>query len=257
MAEREARFAGATPLDGVRLVLLEPQDPVNIAAVVRAMKNMGVSELRLVRPVEYDVTRIELVAHDTRDIVERIRHYDTLEEALADCVSVAAFTARRRAARRTILTPREMAPGILRRAEEGPVALLFGREDSGLPNDALDMAHLVVTVPTTEHKSLNLAQAVLIALYELHLGVPAATRQLAPPRKEARAATLAEFERYFGDVGRALREIDFFRTRNPELILRTVRSLVFRAVPDARELQLLRAMALEVVKALRRARSHP
>jgi tRNA/rRNA methyltransferase/tRNA (cytidine32/uridine32-2'-O)-methyltransferase len=241
----------------VRVVLLEPQDPVNIAAVVRAMKNMGLAQLHLVRPVDYDITRIELVAHDTRDIAERIRHFDSLDEAIADCVEVVAFTARRRAARRSVTTPRDMAPALLRSAALGPVALLFGREDSGLPNDALDRAQLVATIPTTEHKSLNLAQAVLIALYELHLAVPEASRILAPPRKAARASTTAEYERYFGNVERALQEMDFFRTRNPELILRTIRSLSFRAAPDARELQLLRAMALEVVKAIRRARSHP
>ena len=257
MSEPRSTASDAPILSNVRVVLLEPQDPVNIAAVVRAMKNMGLSELCLVRPVEYEITRIELVAHDTRDIAERIRHFDTLDEALEDCAQVAAFTARRRAARRNIATPREMAPALLRSAALGPVALLFGREDSGLPNDALDRAQLIVTIPTTEHKSLNLAQAVLLALYELHLAAPDASRILAPPRKAARPSTVAEFERYFGDVERALQEMDFFRTRNPELILRTIRSLVFRAAPDARELQLLRAMALEVVKAIRRARSHP
>jgi tRNA/rRNA methyltransferase/tRNA (cytidine32/uridine32-2'-O)-methyltransferase len=257
MSEQTSTTGDATVLSNVRVVLLEPQDPVNIAAVVRAMKNMGLTELRLVRPVEYDITRIELVAHDTRDIAERIRHFDTLDEALADCVDVAAFTARRRAAKRSVTTPREMAPALLRSAALGPAALLFGREDSGLPNEALDRAQLLVTIPTTEHKSLNLAQAVLIALYELHLAAPDASRILAPPRKDARASTASEYERYFGDVERALQEMDFFRTRNPELILRTIRSLTFRGAPDARELQLLRAMALEVVKAIRRARSHP
>ncbi len=257
MSESTGNATDAALLSGIRVVLLEPQDPVNIAAVVRAMKNMGLSQLRLVRPVEYDITRIELVAHDTRDIVERISHFDTLEEAIADCVEIAAFTARRRAAKRRITTPREMAPHLLRSAGRGPVAVLFGREDKGLPNDALDRAQLVVTIPTTEHASLNLAQAVLIALYELHLAAPDASRTLAPPRKEARAATVAEYERYFGDVERALQELNFFRTRNPKLIMRTMRSLAFRAAPDARELQLLRAMALEVVKSIRRTRSHP
>jgi TrmH family RNA methyltransferase len=257
MSDRPDVSSSAPRLHDIRVVLLEPQDPVNIAAVVRAMKNMGLADLCLVRPVEYDITRIELVAHDTRDIARRIRHFESLDEAIAECVQVAAFTARRRAAKRQITTPRDMAPTLLDSAERGPVALLFGREDSGLPNDALDRASLVVTIPTTEHKSLNLAQAVLIALYELHLAAPDASRVLAPPRKLARAPTAAEYERYFGDVERALQEMDFFRTRNPELILRTLRSLAFRAAPDARELQLLRAMALEVVKAIRRARSHP
>jgi tRNA/rRNA methyltransferase/tRNA (cytidine32/uridine32-2'-O)-methyltransferase len=257
MSEEPVTQSSAEPLSRIRVVLYEPQDPVNIGAVVRAMKNMGFADLRLVRPVDYDVTRIELVAHDTRDVAERIRHFDTLDDALADCVNVAAFTARRRAARRRVATPRSMVPNLLESAVLGPVALLFGREDSGLPNDALDRAHFLVTIPTTEHKSLNLAQAVLLALYELHLGAPAASRVLAPPRKAAPAAEAATYEQYFSDLERALQEVDFFRTRNPELILRTMRSLTFRAAPDARELQLLRAVALEVLKALRRARSHP
>ena len=85
-------------LSHVRAVLCEPRDPVNIAAVVRAMKNMGMLHLDLVRPASYDAADIERVAHDTRDIVSAIRHFDSLDAALADCIWVAAFTARRRAA---------------------------------------------------------------------------------------------------------------------------------------------------------------
>lgn len=242
------------PLAGVRVVLYEPLDPVNIAAVVRAMKNMGAADLRLVRPREYDPTQIERVAHGTRDLVARIRHHEALDEALADCVRVAGFTARRRAAKWRVATPREAAPGLLAASERGPVALLFGREDSGLPNEALDRAHEVITIPTTAHASLNLAQAVLLALYELHLAAPGASRSLAPPRKDAPPATTEQYERLFADAERALRALDFFRTRNPELILRTIRSLAFRGEPDAREIELVRAMALEVLRALERAR---
>ncbi|HEX6816177.1 MAG TPA: TrmH family RNA methyltransferase, partial [Gemmatimonadaceae bacterium] len=72
-------------LGRVRIVLDEPQDPVNIAATVRAMKNMGVQTLRLVRPVPYDRSRLERVAHDTRDVAERIAHYESLGDALGDC----------------------------------------------------------------------------------------------------------------------------------------------------------------------------
>ncbi|HEX5180851.1 MAG TPA: TrmJ/YjtD family RNA methyltransferase [Gemmatimonadaceae bacterium] len=241
----------------VRLVLDEPQDPVNIAATVRAMKNMGVTILRLVRPVEYDRSRIERVAHDTRDVAERIEHYDTLDDALGDCVFVAGFTARRRSAKWRVAAPREAAADALTHAAEHPVALLFGREDKGLSNEALDRAHVVVTIPTTEHASLNLAQAVLVALYELHLTAAIASRRVAPPRKDAPPATSAQFERLFADVERALASLDFFRTRNAELILRTVRSLSYRAAPDAREIELLRAIALETLRALDRSRTDP
>ena len=240
-------------LDAVRVVLYEPQDPVNIAATVRAMKNMGVTKLRLVRPVEYDPWRLEGIAHDTADIIGAIEHHDTLEAAIADCVAVAGFTARRRAAKWRITTPKEAAAELLDR--NGPVALLFGREDHGLPNDSLDMCHVVVTIPTTGHASLNLAQAVLLATYELHLRASDATRDLPPPRKQAPPPTTAHYELMFADAERALEAIDFFKTRNHEHIMRSVRTLVFRAAPDARELDLLRAMAIEVLRTLARVES--
>jgi len=244
-------------LDRVRLVLDEPQDPVNIAATIRAMKNMGVGTLRLVRPVEYDRSRIERVAHDTRDVAERIVHYDRLDAALGDCIFVAGFTARRRSAKWRVAAPREAATEALAQAAHGPVALLFGREDKGLSNDALDRAHVVVTIPTTEHASLNLAQAVLVALYELHVADAGASRTIAPPRKDAPPATSEQYERLFADVERALEGLDFFRTRNAELIMRTTRSIAYRASPDAREIELLRAMALETLRALERMRTNP
>jgi TrmH family RNA methyltransferase len=237
------------------VVLHQPQDPVNIAATVRAMKNMGVRTLRLVEPAEYDPSLIERVAHGTHDVVAGIRHFSSLDEALADCVRVAGFTARRRAAKWHATEPRAAAVELLRFTTAGTVAVLFGREDHGLSNEELDRAHIVVTIPTTEHASLNLAQAVLIALYELHLAAPSASRSIAPPRKDAPAATAAQFERLFSDVDRALSALDFYRTRNADLILRTVRSLAFRAAPDAREIELMRAMAIEVVRTLDRVRT--
>jgi TrmH family RNA methyltransferase len=241
-------------LDNVCVVLVEPQDPVNIAAVVRAMKNMGVRQLRLVNPVEYDPSRVERVAHDTRDIVSEVRHFGSLDEAIAGCVFVAGFTARRRKAKWKLVSPREVAAPMLQAAADGPVAIVFGREDHGLSNESLDRAHAVVTIPTSDHPSLNLAQAVLIALYELHLGANA-SRTLAPPRKDAPPASSEQLERYFTDAGKALADIDFFRTRNEELVLRSLRSLTYRASPDAREIDLMRSIALEVMRALHRART--
>ncbi len=240
-------------MDRVRVVLFEPQDPVNIAATVRAMKNMGAWNLVLVRPVAYDPEWIQKIAHDTRDVVARIEHVSTLDDALDGCSMVAAFTGRRRAADWRIASPRELAPELIERASESPVALLFGREDHGLPNEALDRSDVIVHVPTTEHSSLNLAQAVLLALYELHL-VAGETRALSPPRKDAPLAEHAQREAFFHDATASLHAIDFFKTRNPELVLRTLRSLTYRAQPDARELGLVRAMFIEVRRAMDRAR---
>jgi len=241
-------------LDQVVIVLNEPQDPINIAATIRAMKNMGVRHLRLVNPVQYDPWRIEGVAHGTRDLVDQIAHFGSLQSALADCVKVAAFAGKRRAVRWAIATPREMASQLIETAGEGKVALLFGQEDHGLPNEALDLAQLLVHIPTTEHSSLNLAQAVMVALYELHLAAGDATRVLAPPKKETPPAEQAEWEQTYVDLEKALAEIRFFRTRNQANVMRSVRSLLARAEPDGRELMLVRAMGIEVLRTLDRIR---
>lgn len=241
-------------LANVAVVLHEPQDPVNIAATVRAMKNMGVADLRLVRPVVYDPHRLEGIAHNTRDLIDAITRYDHFDDAVGDCVFLAGFTARRRAAKWRVLQPRQAAGEVLASVERGRVALVFGREDAGLPNEVLDRMHAAVVIPTTEHSSMNLAQAVLIALYELHLAAGDATRTIAPPRKDAPPATEAQLEQYFGDVQRALEAIEFFKTRQRDHIMRTIRSLTVRAGPDARELSLIRAMAIEVVRYMKRVR---
>lgn len=241
-------------LDRVRIVLLEPQDPVNIAGTVRAMKNMGVSDLRLVKPCPYDPYRLEGIAHGTRDIIDAIRVHDTLDEAIADCVRVAAFIGKPRAAKWPLRTPRAAAELLIEDAEVAPVALLFGREDWGLPNEAIDRASLAVTIPTTDHASLNVAQAVLVGLYELHLLAGDATRAPKKPRKDAPPASHEAYERLFADALRALETIDFLKTRNPDHVMRSVRSFAFRTSPDAREIELLRAMAIEVVRSFERQR---
>ena len=238
----------------VLVVLFEPQDPVNIAATVRAMKNMGVGTLRLVRPVKYDVIRLEGIAHNTMELIERIEHFDSFDAATSDCIHTVGFTARRRAAKLRLIDPKNAAAELLAAAPHGRVALVFGREDSGLPNEVLDRVHAAVTIPTTDHASLNLAQAVLIGLYELHLLAADATRTLAPPRKDAPPATNAQFEHFFSDAERALGAIEFFKTHFPEHIMRTLRSLTFRAAPNAREISLMRAIALEVLNYMQRAK---
>jgi TrmH family RNA methyltransferase len=225
---------------------------VNVAATVRAMKNMGFSQLVLVRPAAFDARRILGVAHDTLDFVAGIRVVPTIDAALEGCVLVAAFTARRRSAKWSVANPREAAGRLLDAANEGDVAIVFGREDRGLPNETLDRAHVHVTIPTTDYASLNLAQAVVIGLYELHVAAGDATRERKPPRKDTPPASAEQLELYFQDVDRALEAIDFFKTRYPEHVLRSVRSLTMRAEPNARELSLLRAIAIEVVKNLER-----
>src|ERR1043165_8116302 len=206
-------------LSSVVVVLFEPQDPVNIAATIRAMKNMGIARLRLVRPVEYEVVRLEGIAHGTMDLIERIEHFADFDAAVADCVRVVGFTARRRAAKLRVIEPKTAAAEVLAAAADGTIALAFGREDCGLPNETLDRVHAAVTIPTTDHASLNLAQAALIGLYELHLAAADATRTLAPPRKDAPPPTNEAYEQFFTDAKDSLEAIEFFKTRFPDHIM--------------------------------------
>jgi TrmH family RNA methyltransferase len=231
------------------VVLHEPQDLVNIAHVVRGMKNFGIRDLRLVSPREYEAYRVEGIAHQTQDVLARVRTYRTLEEALADCVHIVGFTARGRTAKRNQQRPRDAAVEVLALANPGPVALLFGREDKGLSNDALDRCHRVVTIPSdAAYPSLNLAHAVIIMLYELALAQGAEARPFKVPRRTSGPAAAAELERLFADIARALQAIDFFKTRKQDGVMRTMREIVHRRPLDAREVKLLRAMAIEVTK---------
>jgi len=233
----------------VVVVLDQPQDLVNIAHVVRAMKNFAFRDLRLVQPREYDAYRVEGIAHQTADVLARVRTFASLGETLADCVHIVGLTARGRTAKRNVQRPREAAAELTDLAEDGPVALLFGREDKGLSNDALDRCHRVVTIPSeASYPSLNLGHAAVIMLYELALARGAGTQPFKAPRRTSEPAAAEELERLFEDVARALATIDFFKTRNAEGIMRTMRELAHRTPLDLREVKLLRAMAIEVVK---------
>ena len=245
---------GREALEGIVVVLWQTQDYVNIAGTVRAMKNFGLSRLRLIQPVEWDPWRIQGIAHGTEDVVRRVEIHDSLLSALGDCSYVVGMTARARRAKRAVARPRAIAPELLARGAQavagqtGPVALLFGREDHGLNNEALDLCHRTCIIPTSEHASLNLAQAVLVMAYELWMVAVGAEQPFRDPRRMAPPAPVETLEHLFADAERALWAVDFFKTRRSETVMRTMRELVHRAEPDAREAGLLRAVAIEVVK---------
>lgn len=259
MTERDGTGGGVADeavADDIVVVLSEPQDLVNIAGAVRAMRNMGLDRLRLVRPAEYDAYRIAGIAHGSEPLLERIEFFDALPDAVGDAVHVVGTTARRRAAPHVWQHPREAAPEILDAAAGGvgPVALVFGREDKGLSNEELDACDRLVTIPTDpRHSSLNLAQAVLVLAYELFLARAGTEKPLPRPRRMAPPATAAETRQLFQDVEASLAAIDFFKSRKPDAILRSLRALARRADMDRREARLLRAIALEVRKVLARA----
>ncbi|HJR15811.1 MAG TPA: TrmH family RNA methyltransferase [Gemmatimonadales bacterium] len=247
----------AVPLPGRPppiLILVNPQDIVNVASAVRIAKNFGIEKMRLVAPEVFDPYRIEGIAHNTADFVARIEILDSLEQAISDCVFTAVLTARERAAKRRVLRPRDAAATLVAEASAGPVAIVAGREDRGLTNAELDLCSALVTISTDpSHRSLNLAQAVAIMAYESWNARGGEKLPTKPPRNRAEPATSAQLEELFTDWTGALWAVDFFKTRRPESVMRSFREIVFRAELDGREASLLRAMGIEVVRYLERS----
>lgn len=231
------------------VVLNQPQELMNIAHVVRAMKNFGLRSLRLVEPREYDAWRIEGIAHRTGDLLAAVTQHPTLAEAVADCLHVVGFSARGRTAKTNVQRPREAVADIIGLAEQGNVALVFGREDRGLSNEDLDRCHRVVNIPSDpDYSSMNLGHAVAVMLYELALARGAEQQPLKAPRRDAPPASHAQLEQLFADVQATLEAIGFFKAHDQERIMRTLRAVGLRVPLDEREAKLLRAIAIEARK---------
>lgn len=245
---RRPDTADAHALGNVVIVLDEPQDVVNVAAVIRAMKNMGLSRLRLVRPTDFDPYRIEGIAHRSADVIGATELHDSLDSAIADALWVVGTSARPRTANRNYVRPREVAPTIVERARAGTVCVLFGREDRGLTNEAMDRCHAVAIVPTApSYWSLNLAQAFLVIGYEIFLAAEGAQGDLPRGRRAAAPATSEELESMFAALHEGLTRIRFFKgARQPEAVLRTLRTVLGRARLDLRESRLVRAIGFEI-----------
>ena len=239
---------------GPIVVLVEPQDLVNIASVVRLAKNFLLGQVRLVNPREFDPYRIEGIAHNTAEVVEGIGFYDSLEAALADCVYAVALTARGRAHKRTLIRPRAAAELLVEHQAEGPVAFVLGREASGLTNEELDRCHALATIPTNpDHSSLNLAQACGIVAYETMLARGGERQKMKSPRRKGGGAAKADQLAWlFADWERSLTAVEFFKTRQPDQVMRAFREVIYRAKPEVREAALVRAMGIEVVRFLER-----
>jgi tRNA/rRNA methyltransferase len=202
---------------------------------------MGLSDLRLVAPRRYRSRAAAQMAVHASDILERVKPCRSLGEVIADCGWVVGTTCRPGPYRARALSPREAAPQILSVCSDNRVALVFGPEDHGLSNDELKLCHELVTIPTDSgYASLNLAQAVLVCVYELFL----ARR---PRRSPAPAlATSDRLERMYGNLGHALVRIGFLHGANPEHIMFTVRRIFGRARLDPREVAIWLGIARQI-----------
>jgi len=244
--------APTTPLAAISVVLHRPQEAGNIGAVIRAMKNMGLSDLRLVQPEPFNKADILRVAHRCEDILAGMRVYADLDAALAEMVYVvgtAAITHHKRPQSQDL---RGLAADLVERTNQGRVALLFGQEDDGLDNHALDRCHLVAMLPCNpDYPALNLAQSVLLFLYEMRMAAVGQT-SIAGPTADA-LATQSELERLFSVSEEALTALDFFRY-SPAALMRTLRQIAYRATMTTEEVKLIMAIMRKILKVRQRER---
>ncbi|MBA3487079.1 MAG: RNA methyltransferase [Lysobacter sp.] len=233
----------------MRIVLVCTQHPGNIGSAARAIKTMGLSRLVLVGPERADSVESWALAAGADDVLAAALRLDTLAEAVADCRLVLGCTARSRRVALDEMLPRDAAARATREAAGGAeVALVFGRERTGLTNDELQLCHAAVHIPANpEYSSLNLAAAVQVIAYELRLalldmGGEAAAGKVMEARRLDPPASHAELEGFFTQLAETLDAIDFHKGRAPDSAMRKLRRLFLRTDLDAREVRLLRGI---------------
>jgi TrmH family RNA methyltransferase len=222
----------------VRIVLIDPSHPGNIGSVARAMKNMALTDLVLVRPRAFPHAEANALAAGADDILARARVVTTLAEAISDCAFIAGTTSRPRSYYWEFTTPRDVAGRIVALPDENGAALLFGSERYGLGTDDLESCNVLVRIPAnTEYCSLNLAMAVQLLSYEIFLAreQPASRIQLELP-----LASAGDVEHFYRHLLQVLNEIDF-EDRTGHLMER-LRRLFNRAQLDRNELNILRGI---------------
>ena len=229
----------------IRIVLVETTHPGNIGAVARAMKNMGLDELALVKPKHFPHKDATARASGAVGVLKNALVVASLREALTDCVYVAGASARPRTIEWPSMGPRECAQRLQLESEVGSVAAVFGPEKSGLHNDDLDLCHTLLTIPTDpDFSSLNLAMAVQVLCYELRV---AGTVDAGPVvESEASPATAAEMEHFYSHLEQVMTDINFLDTDNPRYLMRRLRRLFNRARPDKNEVNILRGLLTAV-----------
>ncbi|MBT8080145.1 MAG: RNA methyltransferase [Gammaproteobacteria bacterium] len=225
----------------VRIVLVGTTHPGNIGAAARAMKNMGLEQLCLVQPRYFPHGDADARASGAEDILQSATVADSLDEALRDCVYVAGSSARSRTIGWPSVEPRDCAHRLLEHGRRGPVAVVFGPEKSGLTNEHLDRCHALLTIPADpEFSSLNLAMAVQLVCYELRLATVGAVA--AEFDSGAPLASAGELELFHRHLEQVLVRSGFLDPDNPRHLMRRLRRLFARALPDQNEINILRGM---------------
>lgn len=242
--------------DKLRIVLVGTSHPGNIGAAARAMKTMGLRRLVLVAPEAFPHREASAMAAGANDVLEAAEVFDDLDAALADCRTVLGCTARKRGVALRELGPREAAAEMLTAAALGPVALLFGRERTGLTNEELHRCHAAIHIPADpECSSLNVAAAVQVLSYELRMAILATQPGSdTPVDSHDPPATQGELAGFFSHLDQALHDIDFHKGRESKTVMQRLRRLFLRGAPDQREVRILRGILTDAQRMARLAR---
>lgn len=226
----------------IRVVLIETSHPGNIGAAARAMKTMGVDRLYLVNPRDYPNAEATARASGADDVLAKAQVVSSLEDAVAGCQLVAGASARLRSVDWPQLNPRECAELVVAETQVNEVAIVFGRERTGLTNEELDCCHYLVNIPSNpDYSSLNLAAAVQVLCYEIRMA--ACLRETAFDQSVAEPlASVDEMESFYAHMETALLEIGFFKPPNYNKLLRRLRRIYNRSRLTRIELDILRGI---------------
>lgn len=249
----------------IKIVLVEPSHPGNIGAAARAAKTMCIENLVLVNPEDFPSGEARARSTGAIDVLERAMVCQTLQEAIADCTFVVGSSARQRGLQCPEISPDKLGAKVWQELEQGNVAIVFGRESSGLTNEELDQCHYLTTIPANwEFSSLNLASAVQVICYEIYNaflkrssdGVLANGSTEEPAQGVSDPlATVEQLENLFGHMQQVLHEIEFFDPKQPKLLMRRLRHLYSRARPTLVETNILRGILSAVQKVKRQTKS--
>jgi tRNA/rRNA methyltransferase len=232
----------AIELSNVAVVLHRPRYPENIGSAARAIRNMGISRLVVVAPEQFDLVRVlRLATHAANDTVKSIEAYDTLEEALAPFQFVVGTTARRGGQREGVLSPAALAQELIPIARSNRVAVVFGPEDRGLTNEDLRRCHRLVTIPTADFTSLNLAQAVMVVCYELFKATVAEKPAFAP-----KLASRHQLDGMYDQVRDLLVRICYINPENPDYWMHRIRQFFTRIRARGKEVSIVRGICRQI-----------
>ena len=233
-------------LENIRIVLVNTSHTGNIGSAARAMKTMGLSNLYLVDPVSEPDGKSSALAAGAGDVLADATIVSTLSEAVADCGLVVGTSARSRTLSWPMLEPRSCGEKLISEVPNYPVALVFGRENSGLTNEELQQCHFHVCIPANpEYSSLNLAAAVQTLCYEIRMAYLNAN---AFPPTENEYPLSEDLERFYVHLESTLASVNFIKAKHPGIVMTKLRRLFNRARPESQELNILRGILAAIDK---------